>query len=527
MSDHASLDRTARPGTVYLVGAGPGDPGLMTVRGRALLADCDAVVYDALVDIGSHLGQVEGGNWRGAAEREPAELHFVGKRGGDETSARQSDINDLLIRLARDGKAVVRLKGGDPFVFGRGSEEAQALAAAAISFEVIPGVTAGIGAPAYAGIPVTHRGLSGAVTFVTGHEDPTRDDVETDWASLGRAGGTVVLYMAVRRLPTIVRALMGGGMAGNTPAAAIRWGTTSQQETVVATLDTIVDRIEAASLTAPVITVIGRTVALREQIRWFDQPDRFPLRGLRVLVTRASSQPPALSQRLRSLGALVTESPATRIERLDPARLVATLSRLAEYRYLVLTSQSAVRIVWDALREAGLDARALAGVTIAAVGPATAHALLECGIAVDLSPPQFVAEAVLESMRARADLRGARVLYPAAQGARSVLPDGLRESGASVDVIPIYRSVYAGDGATALREIVNAGALDVATFASGAAVRGFVEAVGAEAAIRVPSVTMGPITSEAARSAGLSVIGEAEVSTIDGLVQAVMRSDPR
>ena len=401
MSDHAFLDRTARPGTVYLVGAGPGDPGLMTVRGRALLADCDAVVYDALVDIESHLPQLEDGERRATAGREPAELHFVGKRGGDETSARQSDINDLLVRLAQGGKAVVRLKGGDPFVFGRGSEEAQALATAAVAFEVVPGVTAGIGAPAYAGIPVTHRGLSGAVTFVTGHEDPARDDHETDWASLGRAGGTVVLYMAVRRLPTIVRALMAGGMAAETPAAAIRWGTTFSRRQWLRRWGRSLIVSKPHHSTAPVITVIGRTVALRDQIRWFDQLDRFPLRGLRVLVTRASSQPPALSHRLRSLGALVTESPATRIERLDQTGLTVALSRIAEYRYLVLTSQSAVRIVWGALRDAGLDARALAGVTVAAVGPATAQALLECGIAVDVSPPQFVAEAVLDSLRAR------------------------------------------------------------------------------------------------------------------------------
>ena len=280
-------------------------------------------------------------------------------------------------------------------------------------------------------------------------------------------------------------------------------------------------------LTAPVITVIGRTVSLRDQIQWFDRLDQYPLRGKRVLVTRASSQPPVLSRRLAALGASVTELPATRIELLDQTRLTAALSRLTEYRYLVLTSQSAVRILWSALRGAGLDARALAGTYVVAVGPATAGALLECGIAVDLSPKQFIAESVLEALQARSDLAGSRVLYPAAEGARSVLPDGLRDAGAIVDVIPIYRSVHAGAEADALRAMVGAGTLDVVTFASGAAVRGFVDAVGTELAVRVPAVTIGPITSEAARSVGVSVIGEARESTIDGLVEAVLRSEPR
>jgi uroporphyrinogen III methyltransferase/synthase len=289
----------------------------LTIRGRALVEDADAVVYDALVDVGSHV-----------IRRDSVELHFVGKRGGDEGSARQDDINELLIQLARAGKAVVRLKGGDPFVFGRGSEEAQALAEAGVPFEVVPGVTAGIGAAAYAGIPVTHRGLASAVTFVTGHEDPTGDDGHTDWAALARAGGTLVLYMGVLRLPAIAKALLAGGMARDTPAAAIRWGTTDRQETIVATLETIAERVRAASLVAPVITVIGRTVGLRKDIRWFDSLDRFPLRGLRVLITRASAQPPVLGHRLAALGAAITNLPATRIEVLDQRPLEAALSRI-------------------------------------------------------------------------------------------------------------------------------------------------------------------------------------------------------
>jgi uroporphyrinogen III methyltransferase/synthase len=513
------LDRSATPGTVYLVGAGPGDPELLTVRGRTLLEEADAIVYDALVDISAY---VDG--------RDTAELHFAGKRGGDESSARQKDINTLLVRLAREGKSVVRLKGGDPFVFGRGSEEVQVLAEAGIPFEVVPGVTAGVGAPAYAGIPVTHRGMAASVTFVTGREDPTRDDGHTDWAALARVGcggGTIVLYMGVASLPEVVQLLVAGGMARNTPAAAIRWGTTGQQETVTATLEAIAERVREASLTSPVITVIGRTVGLRDEIRWFDRLDRFPLRGLRALVTRASSQPPTLSRRLRALGAEITEVPSTRIELADQGPLQKAVARLGDYSHLILTSQVGVRIFWDGLRSAGLDARALAGLTIAAVGPATADALLEHGITVDVVPDRFIAEAVLEVLRTRGNLAGARVLYPAAEGARTVLLDGLREMGATVDFIPTYRSVHENAGAEALRAMVVGGSLDLGVFASGAAVRGFVESVGGQVASRLPAITIGPITSESARTAGLSVIGEATDSTIEGLVDEVLRVGQR
>ena len=266
----------ARRGTVYLVGAGPGDPRLVTLRARALLDDCDVIVHDALVSPALLLCSRPD-------ERDGPALEAVGKRGGDDASAKQDDINALLVRLAREGKSVVRLKGGDPFVFGRGSEEAQALASAGIPFEVVPGVTAGIAAPAYAGIPVTHRGLSAMVTFVTGHEDPAKVESQTDWSALARAGGTVVLYMGVGRLGAIADALMAGGMPSETPAAAIQWATYPAQQTVEATVATIADRAAAAGLQAPVITIIGRVVALRQEIRWYDLPGARPLLGRRIL----------------------------------------------------------------------------------------------------------------------------------------------------------------------------------------------------------------------------------------------------
>lgn len=510
---------SAGAGIVYLVGAGPGDPGLLTLRGAELLVECDAVVYDALANPSLlELARV--------AEREvPVEMHDVGKRGGSTDSARQDEINALLTRLAREGKRVVRLKGGDSFVFGRGSEEAQALARAGVAFEVVPGVTAGIAAPAYAGIPVTHRGLSTSVTFVTGHEDPAKDASTVDWKALARAGGTIVLYMGVKSLPRIVKALIGAegdhGLPASTPAAAIQWGTYPRQRTVVATLGTLEARIADAGLTAPVITVIGSVVSLRDQIAWFDSK---PLFGKRVVVTRARSQAASLSARLAAAGAEVIEMPATRIESLDQAPLDHALRRLSAYQWLIFTSQNAVRLVWDALRRQEMDARALAGCRVAAVGPATAQALLDMGVAVDLAPERFVAEAMLEAMRVHGSLAGARVLYAAAEGARDVLPSGLSELGAAVDVIPIYRSAPDLGEAGALRDRIQAGDADVVTFTSASAVAAFVGAVGREAARSVAAVSIGPVTSEAARKAGLRVLEEASPSTVEGLVEAVTRA---
>jgi uroporphyrinogen III methyltransferase/synthase len=500
-------------GIVYLVGAGPGDPGLLTLRGGELLVTCDAIVYDALANPALlALASVR--------EREtPVEMHDVGKRGGASESAKQDEINALLVRLGQEGKRVVRLKGGDPLVFGRGSEEAQALAAAGVAFEIVPGVTAGIAAPAYAGIPVTHRRVATSVTFVTGHEDPTKETTTVDWSALAKSGGTIVLYMGVKTLPNIVAALIAGGMSADTPAAAIQWGTYAKQRSVVATLSTLADTIRAEGLSAPVITVIGPVAALRDEIAWFDKR---PLFGKRIVVTRARSQAATLTERLAAAGAEVIEMPATRIEETDTTPLRAAISRLQEYGWVIFTSQNAVRIFWNALRAEQRDARALAGVKIAAVGPATANALLECGLAVDVSPDRFVAEALLDELRARRDVRGVRVLYACAEGARETLQDGLDELGAIVDRVVVYRSTIDGAGADELRErLMNDGA-DLVTFTSASSVNAFVAAVGEEAAKRAPAASIGPITTAAARSAGLEVVVEATESTIGGLVSAII-----
>jgi uroporphyrinogen III methyltransferase / synthase len=497
-------------GTVYLVGAGPGDPALITVRGRQLIDRADAIVYDALAN--RELLPSD------ARETGHPELYCVGKRGGGRKSVSQDDINALLVRLAREGKRVVRLKGGDPLVFGRGSEEAQALNDSSVPFEIVPGVTAGIAAPAYAGIPVTHRGIATSVTFVAGHELPDKPSTQTNWNALAKSGGTIVLYMGVKTLPAIAAALMEGGMPGAIPAAAIQWGTHPKQRTVTATLETLADKAADAGIIAPVITVIGYAVVLRDEINWFETR---PLFGKRIVVTRAAAQSAHLSEKLRELGADVIEMPATRVARLDLAPLRHAISHVGDYQWIVFTSQNAVAIFWEQLLRADLDARALAGVKIAAIGPATAGALLEHGIVVDVVPERFVAESLLKKLSERADISGASVLYVTAEGAREVLPDGLEELGAHLSVVPAYRSINDGTGSTRLARVLETGTVDLATFTSASAVRGYVDAMGEELARRAPAASIGPVTSEAITAAGVELKCEAKESTIEGLIDAI------
>ena len=498
-------------GKVFLVGSGPGDPGLITVRGSQLIESADAVVYDALANA-TLLPP-------GARETGRPELYYVGKRGGEKAPVSQEEINQLLVRLAREGKRVVRLKGGDPFVFGRGSEEAQAMNDASVPFEIVPGVTAGIAAAAYAGIPVTHRGLSTSVTFVTGHEDPAKPHTQTNWSALAKVGGTIVLYMGVKTLASITDALLKGGMPPEIPAAAIQWGTQPRQRTVVATLETIAAKALEENISSPAITVIGWSVVLRDELSWFEKR---PLYGRRIVVTRATQQAQALTQKLRELGADVIEMPATQVARLDLAPLREAIGELSRYQWLILTSQNAVAILWEQLLGEGRDVRALAALKIAAVGPATAAALLEHGIAVDVIPQRFVAEGLLEMMRERNDVASKRILYVTAEGSRDVLPQGLREIGAEIDVIEAYRSVLDGQGAERLARAIEAGKLDLATFTSGSAVRGYVDAIGEDLAVQIPAASIGPQTSDALREAGIEVKAEAKESTVDGLVSAVL-----
>jgi uroporphyrinogen III methyltransferase/synthase len=500
-------------GKVFLVGAGPGDPGLITVRGKKLVDSADAIVYDALAN--RSLLPAD------AKESGHPELYDVGKRGGDAKSVSQNEINELLVRLAREDKRVVRLKGGDPFVFGRGSEEAQALNDADVPFEVVPGITAGIAAPAYAGIPVTHRGIATSVTFVTGHEDPGKATTQTDWKALAKAGGTIVLYMGVKTLPAIAAVLIQGGMPEEIPAVAVQWGTLQKQRTVTATLGTLAQKAQEAGITAPVITIIGWAAILRDEISWFEKR---PLFGKRVVVTRAAQQSASLVDKLTELGAEILEMPSTRIARMDLSPLREELPRLNTYQWLVFTSQNAVSIFWEQLIGSQRDARSLSGLMIAAVGPATAGALLERGIAVDVIPERFVAEALLEKLRERDDVTGSRVMYVTAEGAREVLIDGLTELGAEVNVVKAYRSVQDGAGAARLRKALENDTINAVTFTSASSVRGFADVVGDELARKASAITIGPQTTEAVLEAGIELLGEAEESTIDGLVAAVEKA---
>ena len=506
--------RGAPPGIAYLVGAGPGDPGLLTVRGRELLDSCDAIVHDALANPALLA--------RAAADRPPPDLYDVGKRGGDERSASQDAINELLVKLVREGKRVVRLKGGDPLVFGRGGEEAQALSEAALPFEIVPGVTSGIAAPAYAGIPVTHRGLSTSVTLVTGHEDPDKLATTTDWSALARTGGTLVVYMGVRTLPRIAAALVAGGLPGEIPAAAIEWGTHSRQRTVVATLETLADAMKGEGIVPPVIVVIGWTVVLRDEIAWFDQR---PLFGKRIIVTRAEEglARRGLSARLRDLGADVLDAPTTRIERMDPTRMRDALERLDDFQWICFTSANGVRFFWDVLRASGRDARALSAVKLCVVGPMTAEALSQHGLSPDVVPERFVAEGLLDALASREDVYGTSVLYAAAEGARETLPSGLEALGAVVERVPLYRSVPEPTALEGLRSMLAERPADLVAFTSASAVRSFADAMGASAN-ETPAASIGPATSAAVREAGMTVAVEAEQSTLAGLATAIAKA---
>jgi uroporphyrinogen III methyltransferase / synthase len=494
----------ARPGVVYLVGAGPGDPGLMTARSLELIAVADSIFYDRLIPPGALDGAREG-----------AELVYVGKRPGV-PSVPQEEIGERLIEAARAGHSVVRLKGGDPFVFGRGGEEGEALREAGVEFEVVPGVTAGVAASAYAGIPVTHRDEASAVAFVTGHEDPEKAETALDWDALARFPGTLVFYMGVKQLAENAAALIEAGRDPEEPAAAIERGTMAGQRTVSATLGTIAEAVEREAVGAPALIVIGPVAARRERLGWLE---RRPLHDRRVVVTRARAQASGLAATLRALGADVVELPAIRIEpRTESAEVRDAVTAIGEYALVCLTSPNGVRLLFEALAAAGRDARALSGATVAAIGPGTARPLHERGIVADVVPERFVAEALVEALAGIA-VEGRRVLVARAAEARDVLPDALRERGAEVDVVALYETVREEPDAEAVEAAQGA---DYVTFTSSSTVANLTAALGDRFPASARIVSIGPVTSEAVRAAGLEVDVEAERHDIDGLLNALL-----
>ncbi len=482
--------------TVYLVGAGPGDPGLMTARSLALIAAADVIVYDRLIPASALDGA-----------RADAQLLYAGKEGGG-PSVSQRDIETWLVEHGRAGRHVVRLKGGDPFVFGRGGEEAETLRAAGIPFEVVPGITSGVAGPAYAGIPVTHRDAASAVAFVTGHEDPGKPESALDWEGLARFPGTLVVYMGVGRLAAIAQRLIAGGRSPAEPAAVVERGTLPEQRVVSGTLATIADVALAARIRAPALSLFGPVAALREELAWFE--DR-PLAGVTIAVTRARAQASALAGRLRGLGAQAIEAPAIRIAALDgPA------PDPGAYDLVCLTSPNGVELLFERLTRVGRDARAFAGARVAAIGPGTAAALARHGLIADVVPELFVAEGLVEAL---AGLPVARALIARAAQARDVLPEALRDRGADVDVVALYETVAepVSDGQRAA--VARAGYV---TFTSSSTVRFFFEAMAGELPAGARLASIGPVTSDALRERGREPDVEATRHDIDGLVEALV-----
>ena len=499
-------------GKVYLVGAGPGDPGLITVRGLDCIRRAEVLVYD-------YLAAPE--LLRHAADS--AERIYVGKQGGDHTLG-QDEINRLLVEKAQAGRIVTRLKGGDPFIFGRGGEEAEILAEHGIAFEIVPGVTSAVAAPAYAGIPLTHRQFTSTLAFVTGHEDPNKEDSSIDWAALANGIGTLVFFMGVKNLPRIVDRLVANGRSPETPVALVRWGTTARQRTVTGTLADIVERVAAAGLKAPCIIVVGEVVQLRERLQWFENGR--PLLGRTIVVTRARAQASDLLARLSELGAECLECPTIRVvPPADWAPLDAAMAGLDRYRWIVFTSVNGVDYFFQRLFSQGRDVRCLGHLRTAVIGPATAARLADFGIRSDIIPESYRAESVVAAFAGQ-DLNGVRILLPRAAEARPVLPEELSKRGATVDEIPVYQTVPDDSGRQALVAALEKQAIDMVTFTSSSTVRNFKALLPEErfealmAGVTVASI--GPITSETAAGLGFQVDMTAETFTIEGLVAEIV-----
>ncbi len=514
-------------GTVYLIGAGPGNPKLITVRGMELLQTCDVIVYDRLAHP-ALLNYVQA----------DAERVYVGKQSANH-SMKQADINALLIDRAKRGKSVARLKGGDPFVFGRGGEEAEECHAAGVPFEIVPGVTSAIAAPAYAGIPVTHRDAASSFAIVTGHEraeereSGTREagnaEQRRDWKHIASAGDTLIFLMGVEALPEIAARLMENGRDRETPVALVQWGTWTRQRVVTGTLETIVQIVKNAKLTPPAVCVVGEVVKLRNTLRWFDDPTTRPLFGKRILVTRAREQASGFSDALRLRGAEPIEFPVIKIQRMENYdELGAALAELSSYDWVVFTSANAVPVFAERMTVLNLDARALGRAKIATIGPATAQAVYDhLRIRADYTPTEAVAEAVLAQWP-EADMTGKRVLLPRAAEAREILPDELRSRGATVDVIPIYETVLDAAEAGEMRRMLQNGELDALTFTSSSTVRNFAQAITNGNVTELPALigettvaAIGPVTADTLRELGIPPQLVAPEHTLPGLLAAL------
>ena len=487
---------------VYLIGAGPGDPGLLTCKGRQVLSEADVVVYDYLSS-----------DELLALARPDAELIYVGKIAGNH-AMKQGDINKLLIAKAKEGKIVARLKGGDPYIFGRGGEEAEELVDAGVPFEEIPGISSSIAGPAYAGIPLTHRAYSSSVTIITGHEDPTKPGSVHNWDALARSASTLVFLMGMKNLPEIAAKLMEAGMSGETPAALVHWGTTDKQRSLASTLADLPDAAVREGFKNPSIIVVGDVVKLKDKLDWFEKK---PLFGRTVVVTRAREQASDSAALLAAKGARVLQFPTIKIVPLeDYTELDEAVRRLSGYGWIVFTSVNGVKFFRQRLAAAGLDARALGSVKVAAIGPATAKAVEAMGITPDLVPSSYGAEGVAEAML-KLGMQDQKVLLPRAEEARDVLPRALREAGAKVDVIAAYRNIPSDENREKVMEALEEGRLDCITFGSLASIP--LEELKKYPGVRFAAI--GPVTAKTMRSLGLEPDIQPEAFTIPAMVEAV------
>ncbi|TCS83471.1 uroporphyrinogen-III C-methyltransferase [Tepidibacillus fermentans] len=499
-----------RTGKVFLVGAGPGDPKLITLRGIEAIEQADVIVYDRLAHP-SLLKYVKKG----------AEKIYVGKR-PDHHTLQQEEINQLLVDKALAGHIVTRLKGGDPTIFGRVGEEAESLAEHDIPFEIVPGITSAIAVPAYAGIPVTHRHFTSSLAIVTGHEDPTKNESNIDWAKLSTATGTLIFLMGVANLPLIQKKLIEHGRDENTPIALIRYGTRVEQKTVVGTLKDIVQRVEEAKLTSPAIIIIGEVVTLREKLQWFEKK---PLFGKRILVTRARSQASELSSLIQELGGEPVEFPVIKIvPPKDSSGYNQAIQQLEQFDWVIFTSVNGVQSFFDKLKEMRVDIRKMTKARIAAIGPKTAQLLEEKGLIVDVLPQEFRAEGLLDSIKDQLQ-PAQKVLLPRADIARKILPEQLREKGLEVVEIDAYETVIDAENKDEILELLKEKKIDIITFTSSSTVRNFVEAFKEEPLQEllegVTLASIGPITTDTATSLGLNVTVTADEYTIPGLVKAI------
>ena len=497
-------------GKVFLIGAGPGDPGLITVKGLAFLKKADVVVYDYLAN--EDLLK---------AAKEGAETIYVGKKGGDHTLS-QEEINALIIRKAGEGKTVARIKGGDPFIFGRGGEEAEELAKAGISFEIVPGITSAIAVPAYAGIPLTHRDFTSTVSFITGHEDPTKKESKIRWDKISTGAGTLVFLMGVGNLPMIAAELIKNGRDPETPVALIRWGTLPEQETTIGKLKNIGEIARTKKIRPPVVILVGEVIELREKLNWFEH---LPLFGKKILVTRAREQASDLSERVRDLGGIPIEFPT--IEVIPPeswADADHCAAQMAVYDWVIFTSANGVKFFLERIFALGHDIRDLKGPRICAIGPKTAEALDALKVKVDLVPSEYRAESIFEGLK-KEDLKGKRLLIPRARLARDVLPQELRKTGASVDVVEVYQTIRPAGNAEEVKRLLRNKSISAITFTSSSTVSNFADLVGINE-VRdlmggVAIASIGPITAERARTLGIKTTVMPEEFTIPALVEAL------